>query len=66
MSCNVVLTDKIKLKDQSKNSFSSEEEFDTWLFQNRNEIKEQLGNPKVNNAATLALSADPIELRKSA
>lgn len=66
MSCNVVLTDKIKLKDQSKNSFSSEEEFDTWLFQNRNEIKEQLGNPKVNNAATLALSADPVELRKSA
>ena len=65
MSCNVTLTDKIKLKDQSKNSFSSEEEFDTWLFQNRNEIKEQLGNPEINSA-TLSLSADPIELRKAA
>lgn len=63
MSCNVTLnTDKVKLKNQSKNSFSSEEEFDLWLYQNRVEISQQVKNPKTKSA-TLAVAVSPIDSR---
>ena len=65
MSCNVTLTDKINLKNQSKNSFSSEEEFDTWLYQNRVEISQQAKNPKVKSA-TYAIAVSPIDSRIAA
>ena len=63
MSCEIKLTN-IKLKDQ-KNSFSSEEEFDIWLYQNRNEISELVKNPK-SKSATFSIDADPVTIRKSA
>jgi hypothetical protein len=65
MSCNVTLTDKINLKNQGKNSFSSEEEFDTWLYQNRVEISQQAKNPKVKSA-TYAIAVSPIDSRIAA
>ena len=67
MSCEVTLTDKIKLKDQRK-AFSSEEAFDSWLFENRVAISQQLEtsgfkSDKVN--PTFAITLTPVEERKA-
>lgn len=67
MSCEVTLTDKIKLKNQKK-AFSSEEAFDSWLFENRVAISKQIKDAgfDVNKIdPTFAITLSPIDQRKA-
>ena len=68
MSCEVTLTSKIKLKNQDKKAFSTEEAFDNWLYENRVAISKQLNENKItldNISPTFAISLSPIEERKA-
>jgi hypothetical protein len=67
MSCEVTLTDKIKLKNQRK-AFSSEEAFDSWLFENRVAINQQLeasGFKSGKASPTFAITLTPVDERKA-
>lgn len=64
MSCEVKLTDKIKLKDQ-KTAFSSEEAFDSWLFENRVAIKQQLKLAPDKTSPTFAIALTAVDERKA-